>query len=355
MRKSSRILRLCLALVGCLLLVNSVLAQESTPEATCEPAAYALPGEFVVPESITYEESTNTFFVGSAAEGTIFRATVGDAESVEVFSPAGADGRMGALGMEVDGKGRLFVAGSRTGQIFVYDTTTAELIASFDTISATGVSANEIGYPHNLTDIAITPDGDVFVTDAFLPYLYRVSERDGGELEMEVFIDFTDSAIEYQTPVGFADIRSMEDNVANFNINGIEATPDGDYLILGQTNVGKLFRIALADGSIEAVDLGDAAVRADDLLLDGDLLYVNAIVDTAMGATDPTAIVIVRMSDDFASGEVLTTYTDDRFNFQTSFVFVGNCLLATNSQLPGFFTQQFDLPFTVVSIPKPTP
>lgn len=58
---------------------------------------------------------------------------------------------------------------------------------------------------------------------------------------------------------------------------------------------------------------------------------------------------------DFTAGEVVSTYTDERFNFQTSFVFVEGCLLATNSQLPGFFTRQFELPFNVVSIPIPTP
>lgn len=354
MLKVLKRVRWCVALLGCLLFINGVVAQEAMSEFACEPTYYALPGEFVVPESITYEASSNSFFIGSAADGTIFRAVVGEAESVDVFSPAGADGRIGALGMEVDDKGRLFVAGSRTGQIFVYDTASAELIASFDTIGATGVTANENGFPHNLTDIVITPDGDVFVTDAFLPYLYRVFER-GGQLEMEVFIDFTDTVVEYQTPVGFAAIRSMEDNVANFNINAIEVTPNGDYLILGQTNVGKLFRLALADRSIEVIHLGGMELRADDLLLDGDLLYINTIVDMTPNAANPTAIVIAHMSDDFTSGEVLEIYVDDRFNFQTSFVFVGDCLLATNSQLPGFFTRQFALPFTVVSIPIPKP
>ncbi len=331
----------------------SVFAQDQAMT-VCEPESYALPGAFVVPESITYNPQTNRFYVGSAATGEIFTGVVGDAESVEIFSPAGADGRLGALGMEVDAEGRLFVAGSRTGQIYVYDTETGDLIAQFDTIAATGVAANESGFPHNLTDVAITPDGDVFVTDAFLPYLYRVYENSSGDLELEIFIDFTDTPVEYQTPVPLDQIRSMEDNVSGFNINSITATPDGQYLLIGQTNTGLLFRVALEDRTIAPVDLGGETLYSDDLLLVDDLLYVNAIVDMTMGAETPTAIIIVRVNDDYTAGEALTTYTDDRFNFQTSFVFVEGCLLATNSQLPSFFTRQFELPFNVVSVPIPT-
>jgi Cu-Zn family superoxide dismutase len=331
---------------------SSAYAQGTAGADSCEPASYPLPGEFIVPESITYDAATNMFYVGSAANGTIFRGVVGDDKSIEVFSPAGTDERMGALGMKVDGKGRLFVAGSRGGQIYVYDTKTAKLIDKFDTISKTGVAASESGFPHNLTDIAITPDGDVFVTDAFLPYLYRVYEKDNGELDMEVFIDFTKTAVQYQTPVPLAQIRSMEDNVSGFNINSITATPDGKYLLIGQTNTGLLYRVTLEGPRIDAIDLGGKTLRADDLLLDGDVLYVNAIIDTAMGATTPTAIILVQMNDTYTAGEVLNTYTDERFKFQTSLVLVGECLLATNSQLPGFFTRQFELPFTVVSIKK---
>lgn len=171
---------------------------------------------------------------------------------------------------------------------------------------------------------------------------------------MEVFIDFTDTIVKYETPIPLDQIRSMADNVSGFNINSITVTPDGEHLLVGQTNTNLLFRITLKDRTITPVDLGGALLHSDDLLLVGDLLYVNAIVDMSMGAETPTAIVIIRMNEDYTAGQVLTTYTDDRFNFQTSFVFVGGCLLATNSQLPGFFTRQFDLPFNVVSIPIPS-
>ncbi len=346
------IIRLLVFLV--MFVSTTVSAQSQQGDTVCEPESYALPGEFVVPESITYNPETNRFYVGSAATGEIFTGIVGDPESVEIFSPAGADGRIGALGMEVDAKGRLFVAGSRSGKIYVYDTETASLIADFDTIQATGVASNETGFPHNLTDIALAPNGDVFITDAFLPYLYRVFENTSGELEMEVFIDFTDTIVEYETPVPLNQIRSMEDNVSGFNINSIAVTPDGEYLLIGQTNKQLLFRVSLLDGAITPIDLGDERLSSDDLLLVDDLLYVNAIVDMSLGAETPTAIVIVRMNDDYTAGEILATYTDERFNFQTSFIFVGDCLLATNSQLPGFLTGQFELPFNVVAIPIPT-
>ncbi len=46
-------------------------AQTDTP-----PSVYELPGDNVYPEGIAYDPDSNTFFVGSATEGTIFRGDV---------------------------------------------------------------------------------------------------------------------------------------------------------------------------------------------------------------------------------------------------------------------------------------
>ncbi|HKR22791.1 MAG TPA: hypothetical protein VJS17_09365 [Pyrinomonadaceae bacterium] len=52
----------------------------------------------VYPESVTVDQSSGTFFVGSVKEGTIYRGKIAR-PSLEVFSPGGTDGRSIATGM----------------------------------------------------------------------------------------------------------------------------------------------------------------------------------------------------------------------------------------------------------------
>jgi hypothetical protein len=84
----------------------------------------------VYPESVTVDQSSGTFFVGSVKEGTIYKGKVAR-PNLEVFSPGGADGRTIATGMFF-ANDRLVVAGRQTGLIFVYDSKTGRLISRLD-------------------------------------------------------------------------------------------------------------------------------------------------------------------------------------------------------------------------------
>ena len=90
----------------------------------------------VYPESVTVDQSSGTFFVGSVKEGTIYKGKIGRT-GLEVFSPGGADDRSIATGMFFAGD-RLVVAGRQTGLIFVYNTKTGRLISKLDNGLRTG-------------------------------------------------------------------------------------------------------------------------------------------------------------------------------------------------------------------------
>src|SRR5215213_2876530 len=84
---------------------------------------YTLPGNAVFPEGIAYQPSSGAYFVSSNTDGTIYRGTLRE-PAATVFLPPGGDGRTTAIGLKVDNRGRLFVSGAATGQMFVYDATT---------------------------------------------------------------------------------------------------------------------------------------------------------------------------------------------------------------------------------------
>ena len=277
---------------------------------------YELPGDAVYPEGIAYHPDNGKFYVGSTSDGTLFEGDVTSGE-VRVFSAGGADGRVFAVGMKVDSKGRLWVAGGPTGKMFVYDTANGDLIASYNTPEAKMTFIN---------DVTIAPDGSAYFTDSFRPLLFRINDAGGGVVEP--WLDFTGTVLEYGE---------------GFNLNGIATTNDGRYLIVVHSISGDLFRIDINSREVIRIDLGESNVSGGDgLLLDGDTLYVvrNRFSE----------IVAIELSMDYSKGIVGEGVTDPSFVFPTTLARAGDALLVVISQLSRR-EQGPVLPFNVARIP----
>jgi sugar lactone lactonase YvrE len=279
-------------------------------------SVYDLPGSAVFPEGIAYDATSETFYVGSTADGTIFRGDVTSGE-VSVLVPGVAGNAFSTIGMKVDSEGKLWVAGGGSGQIFAYDTTSGEQLASYATPPAEATFLN---------DLDITSTGDVYITDSNRPILFKVA---AGSDTAESWLDFTDTAFKYGD---------------GFNANGIALTDDDKYALIVQSDPGKLFRVDLATKEVSEVDLaGESLSNGDGLVLDGQTLYVvrNALQE----------IAVVDMAQDFSSGTVSNHITDANFAFPTTAALVGDSLLVVNSQ----FDKQGATPepFTVSSVKLP--
>jgi Cu-Zn family superoxide dismutase len=297
---------------------------EATPSTGAR--VFELPGDAVYPEGVAYDPVGNVFYVGSSADGTVFRGDLASG-SVEVFSAAGADGRTSAIGMKVDSAGRLIVAGGATGQVWVYNTADGSFVASFSNGLTEGTFLN---------DVAVAPNGDVYVADSFSPVLSRIpadQAESGGSLES--FVDFTGTVFEYGEP-------------GSFNANGLVVTPDGAYILVVQTATGRLFRVATADGAVDEVILSGGDVMAGDgLVLDGQTLYV-------VRGFAGEVITEVELAADFASGTVGQSFSDPTLALPTTAALVDGQLLVVNSQFDRQQTADPVLPFTVALIEIPT-
>ena len=284
-------------------------------------ARYTLPGDRVFPEGVAYQASTGDFFVSSTTDGTILRGNV-KGNAAQVFLAGGADGRTSATGLKVDGLGRLFVSGGGTGGMFVYNIADSKLLANFSTGKT----------PTFINDVAIAPNGDAFFTDSQNPTLYRVFTNANGALTNEAWLDFTNTPLQYQT---------------GFNLNGIAVTADGKYVIVVQSNTGRLWRISTATKEIFDINLnGQTVTNGDGILLDGQTLYV---VRNQQGL-----IVKIQLAADFGSGTVVSSTGNSALAYPTTIAKVDNRLLAVNSQ----FDKRGDnvtpvLPFSIVAIPAP--
>lgn len=293
---------------------------ETTSAVASAPGSFDLPGDNLFPEGVAYDESTGDFFVSATADGTIFRGNVEEDAEAEVFLEGGQDGRASAVGMAVDDEGRLFIAGRNTGGVFVYDAEDGQLIQSFG-----NERQNTL-----VNDAAVSPDGNVYLTDSFAPVLYRLSPDGDGAFEYEEYIDFEGTPIQYRN---------------GFNLNGIAATEDGRYLITVQSNTGNLYRIDAESKKIVQIDLGGASLTTGDgLVLDGQNLYVVR--------NQPGDVVPVELSEDFTSGEAGAGFGGSSFQYPTTAAKYGDRLLVVNSQF-GKQGGQPELPFTVSSVPVP--
>ena len=283
---------------------------------------YPLPGEQVFPAGIVLQEASGDFYAGSTTDGPVFRGNVSEpGAGAEVFLEPGTDGRSAAIGMKVDAEGRLFIAGGMTGRLFVYDTSTGELIDAF---------SND-GENTFVNDVTLTPDGSAYFADSMNPELYRVYPDGSGGYEFESFLSFRGAPAEFGE---------------GFNFNGIAASEDGRYLVTVNSSTGELFRMDTRGREVTPIVTGGADLtNGDSIFLDGRTLYV-----CRKGQEE---IVPLVMSEDFASGEPGEPFTDASFMHPTTIAVSGERLYAVNSQFDRREGGEPELPFNVSGVRLP--
>jgi DNA-binding beta-propeller fold protein YncE len=320
--------RLVLALLGAALVIAPVSAGPAIAHPRSEPrpvVTFSIPGDAVFPEGVAADPRNGDFYVGSTTDGTIFRGNV-RRPALEVFLAGGADGRTSATGLKVDPRGRLFVSGGGTGQMWVYQLRGRKLLGHFDT----GQGAASF-----INDVTVTPNGDAYFTDSLIPVLYRVRASSLRQPSSQVrtpeaFLDFNGTAVVYQT---------------GFNLNGIAASADGRHLVTVQSNTGQLFRIDVADRSVAEIPVqGGPLTAGDGILLEGRRLLVVR--------NQLELIVTVALGRKLDHGEVVSQFTDAALQFPTTIARSRGLYLVVNSQFdrrgPGLVPE---LPFTIAGVP----
>lgn len=284
-------------------------------------ADYPIPGDDIFPEGVAADPRSSRFYVGSTTDGAVYRGDLRGG-ALDLFLPGGADGRTTVTGMKVDQRGRLYVAGAGTGQMFVYDTATGALIRSFDT----GHRGDTF-----LNDVAFDRAGNAYFTDSLLPVLWRVpasAVRSGlGVGTPEAFLSFDGTPAAYEP---------------GFNLNGIVATEGGNSLVAVASNTGKLFRIDVGSRGVAEVPVTGGPLTAGDgiLLAGGRLLVVRNQLST-----------IVSVALGHSSARVVAQYTDPAFRFPTTVATSHGQVLVVNSQFDRRNAGLPADPFSITGVP----
>jgi sugar lactone lactonase YvrE len=258
------------------------------------PELISLPNGFQ-PEGIAIGTGS-TFYVGSIPTGAVFagdlRTGVG-----KVVVP-GATGRA-ATGLEYD-HGRLWVSGASTGKAFVYNATSGALIREYQLATGSGATF--------INDVVVTT-GAAYFTDSNRAVVYRIARAKNGSPGAATTLPLTG---DFQL-------------VSGFNLNGIDATPDGKTLLAVQSATGKLFTIDPSTGTTKAVDLGGSTLtNGDGILLHGKTLYVVQNQDNK--------VAVVTLASDLTRGTVTRTITDPDFDVPTTIDRFGRRLYAVNAR-----------------------
>lgn len=265
------------------------------------------------PEGIV-TSGANRFFVGSIPTGAVRRGDLRTG-ATSAFVPA-QEGRR-AIGLSL-GDGMLFVAGGPTGHGYVYDARTGEDIADFTLATSESF----------INDVVATSDAAYF-TDSVNPVIYRVPIEGKRKVGAPVALPLTGDLV-YSS---------------GFNANGIDATSDGDTLVVVQSNQGKLFTIDPETGTTDMIELGGATVvNGDGILLEpSGLLWVLRNRDNLL--------VRIQLESDLSSGVVEGAFTDESFDVPTTLARAGNRLAIVNARFGTSGPQPAD--YWVTQIKRP--
>ena len=298
-RRMTRRLTLLLGLVTAMSLViaPAAAAHGSTPHPF--PSRIDLPDGFA-PEGITSGTPTpwpgaKTLYVGSIADGAIWKGNAKTGTG-KILVP-GVSGRS-ALGLHLDWRGRLWVAGGDDAAIRVYNARTGALLKEYPFPTAGFVN-----------DLVVTSRA-IYATDSINQQLLVVPlGKHGGLLD--------------PSKVKTVPLTGDISYGAGFNANGIVSR--AGWLVIVQTNTGKLFRVNPWTGVTKAIDThGADLLNGDGLLLRGSRLYVVRNIDDK--------VAVVTLSRRLTSARLIRVITSSSLDVPTTATFAAGRLYVVNAR-----------------------
>jgi sugar lactone lactonase YvrE len=303
-----------LGLAAGVLTPAALLASPAHADRSEPPTTLALPNGFP-PEGIAIGGGPFAFF-GSRTDGSIYRANLLTGAG-RVISPGPGTQ---SLGLKLDAFGRLYVCGGTGGDGRIIDTHTGAVLAHYQFTTAASF----------VNDVILSRDAAWF-TDSTNPVLYRVPLLPGGRLPAPGQV----RTVPLSGDIVYA---------AGTNANGITLTPNGQALVIVQSNTGGLFRVDPGTGVARAIDLGgDSLVNGDGLLVQGGTLFAVQ--------NQQRQVAKLRINPAGTEATVLTRVTDPRFNTPTTVAAFGDRLYLPNAAFATPPTP--DTPYTAVAIPRP--
>ena len=320
-RRTARIAGIALALA---VAVAPIAAPVADAHPRSQPDSYRLAGDEpgLRFEGIGYDRRSRHFYVSETTGGEIHRGSVARSQTRVWLEGDGVDGRYTARGINVDRKGRVFIAGGPNStmtpgapDMWVYSSS-GRLLAGL----STGLDDVVIN------DVAIGRDGSAYFTDSAKPQVFRVwQNRRGWHVEV------------------WKDASATIEKLDGFNLNGIVATPDGKALLTVQSNARKLWRFDLRTRDVTEVAVSGADLASGDgLVLQGHRLSVVR--------NFPQRLTTLRLSEHWRRARLVSEIQTDPERVLTTAKIARGRLLAVDSKFEEAVPAP---PYQVVVLPVP--
>lgn len=265
----------------------------------------------IAPEGIALGTGTE-FFTGSLLTGQIYKGDLRTGTGTYVNDPADFTQPRQALGMAHDRRSDiLYVAGGVFGQAYVYDADTG---ATRDVLQLTTAQ------PTFVNDVIVTRDA-AFFSDSWQPVIYRVPLTRAG------------------LPTGSVQVLPLTGDFVftgapgDVNGNGIDATPNGETLLLVNYATGVLYTVDPDTGAAREVDLGgDTMVFGDGMVLKGQSLYV---VQNFLNKTG-----VWQLSPDLSQASRVKDLTSPEYRVPTTAAILGDGVYTVNGRFDIVFPGQ---------------
>jgi sugar lactone lactonase YvrE len=282
--------------VGLALSATLVSAAPATsPRTDRFPDRIELPDAFL-PEGIAIGHGPTAWF-GSRADGDIYQANLRTGEGEIISQGPGTP----SVGLKVDHRRRLFVAGGPAGDGRVVGVRSGEILESYQFTEL----------PSFVNDVLLTKRAAWF-TDSMQPQLYALPLTKGGRLPD-------------QADVVTLALKGDWEQGAGFGANGISDTPNHRALLVVHSTSGILYRVNPWTGRATAVDLGGRLLtNGDGLLREGRILYV---VQNRLNQ-----IAAFELNKPGTNGRLIATITSPDFDVPTTVASFGRWLYLPNAR-----------------------
>lgn len=256
------------------------------------PARIALPDGFQ-PEGIATGRGP-VAYLGSLADGDIYATDLRTGKGRVISQGDGTP----AVGLKVDRRGRLWVAGGNDGDAKVVSPRTGRVLATFD-------------FGGGFVNDVVLRGRSAWFTDSQRAVLYQVTPRRGRVAGAHVRT---------------VPLRGQWEQVPDaFNANGISTTPDGRGLLVVQSVTGSLFRVDPRSGHARQVDLGGYALtNGDGMLRRGRTLYVAQNRDNL--------VAVLHLDKRGKKGRLVRTITSPNFDVPTTIAAYRGSLYLPNAR-----------------------
>jgi hypothetical protein len=299
--------------------INNMLIDAGKP-AGVGTVAFTLPGSPADFRAIAWDQSRNSFLVGTIREGALIAVSV-DGETEVLLEADDENGLWSISDLAVDVKSnRLWVSSTATplfagfspadmnhGALFEFDLNTMEIVGRYN-LPVDGIK-------HELGSLAVTDDGHVYVTNRAAPMIYRKTP-DGKRLEAffasvdlvalsdiavtpdnsRVFVSDTYKGVLTIDPIGEgAALLNVPETMNLGGIESIEYRNGTLFLVQGGFSPQRLVRLELDANGAAAQSISPMAIALDEFDQPGaatfqdDSLYYIA----NSGAHDATGTVVL--------------------------------------------------------------